>query len=68
MLGIGLGLMAVLCLAGMIAGGGLLMHHERKLKDDSNLQTMQGDHDHAGGVESSPERLREDQETIGPGP
>jgi hypothetical protein len=68
MLGIGLGLMAILCLAGMIAGGGLFMHHEWKQKEHQDHQVTQRDYDHGQAVETSPERLPEDQKTIGLGP
>jgi len=34
MLGIGLGVMAILCAVGLIAGGGILMHHEGKESKD----------------------------------
>lgn len=34
MLGIGLGVMALLCAVGLIAGGGILMHHEGKDSKD----------------------------------
>ena len=34
MLGIGLGVMALLCAVGLIAGGGLFIHHEGKGSKD----------------------------------
>jgi len=45
MLGIGLGVMALLCAVGLIAGGGLLMHHEGKQEKDKEPQVIQQDHD-----------------------
>jgi len=51
MLGIGLGLMAILCAVGLIAGGGLFMHQEWKGKKNHPL--MEQDIDPGKVAESS---------------
>jgi hypothetical protein len=59
MLGIGLGIMAVLCAVGLIAGGGLLMHHEGKgSKDQPAIERGQ---DNGKAAESSQGNLIEDK-------
>ena len=62
-LGIGLGLMAILCIAGLIAGGGLLMHHGTKSDPKKDQQVIQQDHKHGQAAESSPESFNEGQKT-----
>lgn len=59
MLGIGLGLMAILFLTGMIAGGGLFLRHEWKQKKDQDHQVRQLDHDHGQAAESFPGNLHQ---------
>ncbi len=66
MLGIGLGLMLILCAVGMIAGGGLFMHHGTKDEQKKDQQVIQQDHKHSQAAESSPKSLNEDQKTIDP--
>ena len=66
MLGIGLGLMAILCAVGLIAGGGLLMHQGTKSEQKKDQQVIQQDHKHSQAAESSPEGLNEDQRTKDP--
>ncbi len=63
------GILILMC-AGLMVGHGYHMfrHKEPPKKESHNLMMMQRDHDRAGAVESSPERLPEDQKTTGPGP
>ena len=63
MLGFGLGLMAILCAVGLIAGGGLFMHHGTKDEQKKDPQVIQQDHNHGQAAESSPTSLNEDQKT-----
>jgi hypothetical protein len=44
------------------------MHQEWKQKEHQDHQVTQRDYDHGQAVEFSPERLPEDQKTIGHGP
>jgi hypothetical protein len=60
MVGIGLGIMAILCAVGLI-GGGLSMHHEWKGKKDH--APVQQNYDHPEAAESSSQgRTLEEQE------
>lgn len=63
MLGIGLGLMAILCAVGLIAAGGLFMHHGTKDEQKKDQQVIQQDHKHGQAAESSPESFNEGQKT-----
>jgi hypothetical protein len=59
MLGIGLGVMAILCAAGLIAGGGLFMHHEGK--DSKDKPAIERSHDHGKTAEPPSGSLREEK-------
>lgn len=60
-LGIGLGIMAVLCAVGLIAGGGLFMHQEWKQTKGQEDQVMQRSHGHRQSSESSPGNMPDEQ-------
>ncbi len=51
MLGIGLGIMAILCAAGLIVGSGLVMHHEVEQKKDTEPQVIQQGPNHGMAAE-----------------
>ena len=61
MLGIGLGVMALLCAVGLIAGGGLLMHHEGK--DSKDQPAIERSHDPGKIMEPPSESLPEDKKS-----
>ena len=65
-LGIGLGLMAILCAVGLIAGGGLLMHQGTRSEQKKDQQIIQQDYKNGQAAESSPEGFSEDQKTKDP--
>jgi hypothetical protein len=62
MLGIGLGLMAILCAAGFIVGGGLFMHHGMHEIQKKDQPVMERNHDHGKTSEPLPQNLDVDQE------
>ena len=59
MLGIGLGVMALLCAVGLIAGGGLLMHHEAK--DSKDQPAIERGQDNGKAAESLQGNLIEEK-------
>ena len=59
MLGIGLGVMALLCAVGLIAGGGLLMHHEAK--DSKDQPAIERGQDNGKAAESLQGNLIDDK-------
>jgi len=66
MLGIGLGVMAVLCAIGLIAGGWLFMHHGMQDEKKQEPQRMEQQvHSHA---EPIPKNIAEDQKKDDMGP
>ena len=61
MVGIGLGIMVILCAVGLI-GGGFFMHHE--WKDPKNQPVIQQSHDHGQAADPLPGDQQEGQKTI----
>ena len=59
MLGIGLGIMTILCALGFVVGGGLFMHQGSKDRDDQ--PGMERSHDQGKTAELSPGSLLEEQ-------
>jgi hypothetical protein len=59
MLGIGLGVMALLCAVGLIAGGGLLMHYEGS--DSQDQPATEWSHDNGKAPDSSQGSLNEEK-------
>ena len=51
MLGIGLGIMAILCATGLIVGSGLVMHHEGKQISGKEPQVIEQDENHGRAAE-----------------